>query len=102
MAQPDYLQRADILKAMAHPSRLMIVDALADGERCVCELQELVGSSMPTVSRHLSVMKSAGIVAGRREGNQVFYRLLVPCVTEVFTCIERVLAAERERLAAAG
>lgn len=100
MAQPDYQRRAEILKAMAHPSRLMIIDALAQGERCVCELQELVGSSMPTVSRHLSLMRAAGIVAGRRKGSQIFYRLLVPCVTEVFTCVERVLDAERERVAA--
>jgi len=95
-----YERRAEILKALAHPSRLMMMDALADGERCVCELQELVGSSMPTVSRHLAQMKAAGIVAGRRDGNQIFYCLLVPCVTDVFDCIERVLDAERERFAA--
>ena len=95
-----YERRAEILKALAHPSRLMMMDALADGERCVCELQELVGSSMPTVSRHLAQMKAAGIVAGRRDGNQIFYSLLVPCVTDVFDCIERVLDAERERFAA--
>jgi len=100
MAGVDYERRAEILKAMAHPSRLMIIDALAEGERCVCELQRLVGSSMPTVSRHLSQMKAAGIVAGRREGSQIFYRLLTPCVVEVFECVERVLDAERGRQAA--
>lgn len=97
MAQPGYERKAEILKAMAHPSRLMIIDALAQGERCVCELQELVGSSMPTVSRHLAQMKAAGIIAARREGSWVHYRLLVPCVTEIFTCVERVHDAERER-----
>ena len=99
MAQPDYERRAEILKAMAHPSRLMIVDALADGEKCVCELQELVGSSMPTVSRHLSQMANAGIIAGRREGSWVHYRLLCPCITELFPCIEEVIRSETQRRA---
>jgi len=90
-----YELRAEVLKAMAHPTRLIIVDALGDGEKCVCELQELVGSAMPTVSRHLSQMKSAGVVAARREGNKIFYRLLVPCITEVFPCIDEVLGRKR-------
>ena len=87
--------RAEVLKAMAHPTRLIIVDALGEGEKCVCELQELVGSAMPTVSRHLEKMKSAGIVAGRRDGNRIYYRLLVPCLTNVFPCIDEALGTER-------
>ncbi len=90
-----YELRAEVLKAMAHPTRLIIVDALDDGEKCVCELQELVGSAMPTVSRHLSQMKSAGIIAGRRDGNKMYYRLLVPCLTNVFPCIDEVLGTKR-------
>ncbi|MBD3293475.1 MAG: metalloregulator ArsR/SmtB family transcription factor [Armatimonadia bacterium] len=96
-----YEARAEVMKALAHPSRLVIADALAEGEMCVCELQELVGSSMPTVSRHLSQMKNAGIVAGRRDGNQIYYRLLVPCVLRLFDCIDAVLQNERERAAQA-
>jgi len=96
-----YEQRAEVMKALAHPSRLMMLDALAEGERCVCELQEIVGSSMPTVSRHLAQMRSAGIIDGRREGNMVFYRLLVPCVLRVFPCIDAVMRAEAERMAEA-
>ena len=99
MSQTDYERRADILKAMAHPSRLKIIDALLDGERCVCELQKLVGSSMPTVSRHLAQMTHAGIIAGRREGSWVRYRLLCPCVTTVFPCIEEVIRSETQRRA---
>ena len=90
-----YEIRAELLKAVAHPARLMMVDALAEGEKCVCELQELVGSAMPTISRHLDRMKSAGIVAGRRDGNRVYYRLLVPCITKMFPCIDEVLSARR-------
>lgn len=101
MGQTVYEMRAEIMKALAHPSRLMIADAVADGERCVCDLQELVGSSMPTVSRHLAQMRNAGIVATRREGNQVFYRLTCQCIMRVFPCIDEVLRNERERMAEA-
>lgn len=100
--QAIYEARAEILKAIAHPGRLMILDALADGERCVCELQEIVGSDMSTVSRHLAMMKSARLLSSRREGTNVYYRLRVPCVLRFFSCVEAVLAAdakERVRLA---
>ena len=100
-SQATYKARAEVMKALAHPSRLIMLDALAEGEKCVCELQELVGSTMPTVSRHLSQMKNAGIVEGRRDGNQIYYKLLVPCVLNVFPCIDRVLHSEAERMAEA-
>ncbi len=96
-----YTSRAEVMKALAHPSRLMMLDALADGEKCVCELQALVGSSMPTVSTHLAQMRNAGIIEGRRDGNQVYYRLLVPCVLKLFACIDAVLVSEAERMAQA-
>ncbi|HEY3376872.1 MAG TPA: metalloregulator ArsR/SmtB family transcription factor [Armatimonadota bacterium] len=88
-----YTQKAQIIKALAHPSRLMMIDALAEGEKCVCELQRLVGSDMSTVSKHLTVMRNAGIVADRKEGLQVFYRLRVPCILRFFDCIDAVLRA---------
>ena len=87
----DYKRKAQIIKAMAHPSRLAMIDALAEGERCVCDLQRLVGSDLSTVSKHLSLMKSAGIVTDRKEGVQVFYRLRVPCILRFFDCVEPVL-----------
>lgn len=89
-----YRHRAEIVKAMAHPSRLAILDALAQGERCVCELQRVVGGDVSTVSKHLAVMKSAGLVVGRKEGLQVFYRLRTPCVLQVFDCVDGVLERE--------
>lgn len=66
-----YEIRAKIIKAMAHPSRLMMIDALAKGEKCVCELRDLIGSDISTVSKHLSLMKEAGIVTDRKVGQQV-------------------------------
>lgn len=86
-----YDQRAKVLKAMAHPSRLAMLEALAGGERCVCELQQLVGSDMSTVSKHLSVMKAAGLIEDRKEGLWVHYRLRCPCVLKFMDCIEAVL-----------
>lgn len=86
-----YKRKAQIIKALAHPSRLMMVDALAEGELCVCDLQRLVGADMSTVSKHLSVMKNAGIVNDRKEGLKVFYRLRVPCIMKFFECIEAVM-----------
>lgn len=91
MNRRAYEERAKIIKAMAHPSRLMMVDALVDGEKCVCELQELVGSDMSTVSKHLSLMREAGIVVDRKVGQQVFYSLRVPCIVSFFGCVEAVM-----------
>ena len=80
------------MKALAHPTRLFIVDELSRGERCVCELTDMIGVEMPTVSRHLSQLKSAGIVDDDKRGAQVFYRLRVPCVLNFFQCVEAVRA----------
>lgn len=96
-----YQTRAKILKAMAHPTRLFIVDQLAEGERCVYELTEMIGADKSTVSKHLSVLKEAGIVEDNKRGVQVYYTLRVPCVTNVFTCIEAVVKWNAEAQLAA-
>jgi DNA-binding transcriptional ArsR family regulator len=83
--------RATVMKALAHPTRLFIVDELSRGERCVCDLTEKVGADVSTVSKHLSVLKSAGIVLDDKRGVQVFYRLRVPCILNFFGCVEAVL-----------
>jgi len=88
---PHYRARALILKALGHPTRLFIVDRLSESEQCVCELQELIGADMSTVSKHLSVLKSAGIVAYEKRGKQVWYSLRVPCIRNFFGCIEETL-----------
>jgi len=89
----DFTERAMVMKAMAHPSRLLMIDELSRGERCVCELTELVGHDMSTVSKHLSLLKKAGIVEDDKRGLQVYYRLKVPCVLNFFHCIESVIQA---------
>jgi DNA-binding transcriptional ArsR family regulator len=89
-AQAEYKTQARIIKALAHPTRLFIVDKLSRGERCVCELTEMIGVEMPTVSRHLSQLKAAGLVEDDKRGAQVFYRLRVPCVLNFFKCVRAV------------
>lgn len=99
-----YEARAKIIKAMGHPTRLFIVDELSRGERCVCELRDMIGADISTVSKHLSVLKQAGIVSDEKRGLQVWYSLRVPCILKFFGCVEDVLDANacRAQEAAAG
>ena len=83
--------RARIIKAMAHPTRLFIVDELSRQERCVCEMTEMIGADVSTVSKHLTVLRNAGIVQDEKRGTMVFYSLRVPCVLNFFSCVESVL-----------
>ena len=100
--QAKYEARAKIIKAMSHPTRLFIVDELArSGERCVCELTEMIGVDMSTVSRHLAMLKNAGIIADEKRGAQVYYNLRVRCVLDFFECVESVMksnAKDQQRL----
>ena len=94
-----YGVRSRIIKAMAHPTRLFIVDELAKETRCVCELTKMVGADISTVSKHLTVLKQAGIVQDEKRGTQVFYTLRCPCVKQFFDCVEAVLQSNaREHL----
>ena len=95
-AQARFEARAAVIKAMAHPTRLFIVDELSHGERCVCELTEMIGADMSTVSRHLAVLKGAGIVEDEKRGAQVFYKLRMPCILNFFECVESVIRAKAQ------
>ncbi len=89
--QARYEARVRVVKAMAHPTRMFIVDELSRvGEKCVCELTEMVGDDMSTVSKHLAILKQAGIIVDDKRGNQVYYRLRVPCIVDFFRCVESV------------
>jgi len=86
-----YEARAGIIKAMAHPTRLYIVDMLSKKSCCVAELTEEIGSDMSTVSKHLSVLKGVGIITDEKKGVQIYYHLRTPCVMSFFGCVESVL-----------
>ncbi len=96
-----YEARAHIIKALAHPTRLFIIDELAKRERCVCELRDMIGADVSTVSRHLTVLREAGVVEDEKRGLQVWYRLRVPCILNFFGCVEDVLKANARQMAAA-
>ena len=94
-------KQAEIAKAIGHPLRIAIVAFLKDGEQCVCDISEHIGSERSNVSRHLSMMVRAGILDYRKDGLKVFYRLKTPCILDFFSCVTGVLrqqAKENEKL----
>lgn len=90
-SQSPALEKAALLfKALSHPTRLAIVNALADGECNVLTLRGIVGFDLSTVSRHLLQLKTAGALTSRRDGKQVLYRLRTPCVVTVMRCVTTI------------
>lgn len=83
----DYNHQAEILKALAHPIRLQIVDAIKDGEVCVKSLEEMTGASQSCVSQHLTILRNLGIVTALRDGNLVCYRLNHHLSERILQCI---------------
>ncbi len=80
---------ADVFKALGHPARVRMLRALSDGEKCVCDLVEVSGLGWSTVSRHLSVMKAAGVLSDEKRGKQVIYRLELPCAGRFLACLDQ-------------
>jgi len=90
--RPDqYEARANIAKALAHPTRLLLLDILKEQEMCVCDLTAIAGVDQSTVSKHLAILKQAGLVASRKEGTATFYRQTASCLEGFFHCLETVL-----------
>ena len=83
--------RSQILKALAHPARVLIVDTLNKGDRCVCELNTLVDIDQSNISRHLAILKKFGVVSDERRGMRVFYHLKAPCILKALKCAVEVI-----------
>ena len=83
-------KRVSVLKALGHPTRLLITEALMHGELCVCDLRDLVGDDVSTVSKHLSVLKAAGVLVSQKRGLNVFYSLACDCFGEFLRCVDQV------------
>ena len=94
MDERDYERDALVLRALANESRLKIVERLSTEQACVCELTEMLGLDQSTVSKHLTVLKTADIVSGVRRGNHIYYQLLAPCVLSFLNCAASVRACE--------
>ena len=92
----DYEAQAKVMKALAHPSRLLLVHALMDHELCVCELRELLPYNLSTVSRHLSVLKNAGLLKEEKRGLYVYYHLTVPCLMKFLNCVNTMVCEVKE------
>jgi len=86
-----YESRARIIKAIAHPTRLFIIDELQKTPTSVGDLTNMIGCDLSTMSKHLSVLKNAGIVADERNGTSIIYRLKTPCLLNFIGCIEDVI-----------
>jgi ArsR family transcriptional regulator len=87
---------AEVFKAMGHPLRLAVLEFLRDGEKCVCEIVEHTGTGMSNISKHLSVLKNAGIVVDRRDGLKIMYSLAMPCALDFTRCVEGVVIKRLE------
>lgn len=96
----SFEQRALLFKALGHPTRLAIVDALSDGELDVTSINGRVGSDLSTISRHLLQLKTAGVLASRRDGKQILYRLRTPCVVTVLRCVTTIVGDGAEPVTA--
>jgi len=89
--------RADILKALAHPVRVLLVEALQTGDQCVRDLNRLARIHQSNISRHLATLKKAGIVSDHRVGEKVIYHLETPCILRAFDCAVQVVQADTRR-----
>ena len=81
--------KASVFQALAHPTRIAIVEALRDGELPAGAIQERLSLEQANLSQHLAVLRSRQIVANRKEGNQVFYSLRNPVLVEVLDIMRR-------------
>jgi ArsR family transcriptional regulator len=95
-------KRVAVLKALAHPTRLLLTERLMEGELCVGELRELVGDDVSTVSKHLLILRQAGVVACRKQGLNVYYSLACDCFSDFLECIDRVCPVPAQAVHAAG
>lgn len=92
-----YEALARIFKAISHPTRLFIVEELSRNRRCVCELTEMIGVDTSTVSKHLSVLRNAGLVSDERAGNSIYYLLVAPCILNFFGCLQGIIKTSAEQ-----
>lgn len=90
-------REALIFKALGHKSRLLIVKALANGPLCVCKIQEIVSKDISTVSKHLGVLKDAGIVTSEKRGTSIYYSLSICCLSSFIECCDNIIKNNCEK-----
>ena len=92
MDKEFYKLKTNVIKALANPTRLMIVDFLRDGEKCVCEIIEKLNEEQSNVSKNLGILRSNGLIKDRKEGLKVYYRLNLCCINEFFCCLDNIIS----------
>lgn len=96
MMTDRYNYMASVMKALAHPTRLFIVEKLNEQTCNVSELTRMVKADISTVSKHLTILKQAGIIAAEKLNNQMIYRLLCPCVLDMYECVIKIKDTEEK------
>jgi len=86
-------RKATILKALAHPDRVAVFEFLASGEAAVTEIADFLGAKPANTSRHLALMKAAGLIEARKVGLNVFYSVRIPCLTSMLDCMDQAVCA---------
>ncbi len=89
--ETSFRLHAELCKVLTDPKRLLLIDALRHADRCVGELAEQIGMSLPNASQHLSVLRHAGLVAARREGTTVYYRLVEPRIADACDIVHEIV-----------
>jgi len=87
-----YKLKTTVIKALANPIRLMIIDCLREGEKCVCEIVEQLQEEQSNISKNLGILKSNGLIKDRKEGLNVYYRLNLCCINEFFCCLDNIIS----------
>ncbi|MEX0973896.1 MAG: metalloregulator ArsR/SmtB family transcription factor [Bacillota bacterium] len=97
MKKPLEDVQAAVFKALGHPTRTRIVSILArDRGKCVCDLVDQLGYDQSTVSKHLAVLKTVGILKSTKQGLNVIYEIGMPCVAQFLKCVECVATSDAE------
>lgn len=89
--EKEYSRKAEVFKALAHPTRLYIIHAVKDQKMSVKELSEMVGIDISTMSKHLDILKRQKIIEGEKVKNFIYYTLAIPCVLDFMNCAVKVI-----------
>jgi len=91
MDDKAYQLQATLLQALAHPTRLRILNLLRQASICVCEMEDMLAIRQATISQHLAILRAAGLVEARREGVRMAYQVTDPRVYQVLDILAQVI-----------
>ncbi len=92
MNREFYKLKTAVIKAIANPTRLMIIDCLREGEKTVSEIIEIIEDEQSNVSKNLGILKSQGLIKDRKAGLNVYYTLKICCINEFFCCLDNIIS----------